>query len=51
VALLDLAPLLGQETFKEILPSYERQGLGRLPDFHFLEVIAGEEATAPLGHC
>jgi len=35
VALLDLAPLLGQETFKEILPAYEGLGLGCLPDFGF----------------
>jgi len=49
VALLDLAPLLGQEPFKEILPACERLGLGSLLDVYFLEVIAGEEAVAPPG--
>ena len=49
MALLDLAPLFGQETFKEILPAYERLGLGSLLDVYFLEVIAGEEAMAPPG--
>jgi len=47
VALLDLAPLFGQEAFKEILPAYEQLGLGSLLDFYFLKVIAGEEAAAP----
>jgi len=49
VTLLDLVPLFRQETFKEILPAYERLGLGSLLDFRFLKVIAGEEAMAPLG--
>jgi len=49
VVLLNLAPLFRQETFKEILPAYESLGLGGLLDFHFLKVIAGEEATAPPG--
>jgi len=47
VELLDLAPLLGQEAFKEILPACERLGLGSLLDFCFLKVIAGEEAVVP----
>jgi len=47
VALLDLAPLLGQEAFKEILPADERLGLGSLLDFGLREVICGEEATMP----
>jgi len=46
VTLLDLAPLLGQETFKEILPANERLGLGNLLDLCFRKVIVGEEATA-----
>jgi len=33
VVLLDLAPLLGQEAFKEILPVYKQLGLGSLLDF------------------
>ena len=33
VALLDLAPLLGQEAFKEVLPADERLGLGGLLNF------------------
>jgi len=33
VALLDMVSLLGQEAFKEILPAYERLGLGSLFDF------------------
>ena len=33
VALLDLAPLLGQEAFKEVLPADERLGLGSLLNF------------------
>jgi len=41
VALLDLAPLLGQEAFEEILPAYERLGLGSLLDVCFREVIVG----------
>jgi len=49
VAVFDLVPLFRQETFKEILPAYERLGLGSLSDFHYLKVITGEEATAPLG--
>ena len=40
MALLDLAPLLGQEAFKEVLPANERLGLGSLLNFQFLEVIA-----------
>jgi len=49
VALLDLAPLLGQEAFKEILPADERLGLGNLLDFCFRKVIVGEKAMAPPG--
>jgi len=49
VALLDLAPLLGQEAFKEVLPADEGLGLGCLPDFGFCEVVARGEATAPPG--
>jgi len=49
VALLDLAPLLGQEAFKEVLPVYEQLGLGSLLDFCFRKVIVGEKATAPPG--
>ena len=33
VALLDLAPLLGQEAFEEVLPVDERLGLSGLLDF------------------
>jgi len=33
VALLDLAPLLGQEAFKEVLPANERLGLSGVLDF------------------
>jgi len=36
VALLDLVPLFGQETFKEILPANERLGLGGLLDVYSL---------------
>jgi len=49
VALLDLAPLLGQEAFKEILPANEGLGLGCLPDVGFCEVVARGESTAPPG--
>ena len=49
VTLLDLAPLFGQETFKEILPANERLRLGSLLDFCFWKVIEGKEAAAPLG--
>jgi len=49
MVLLDLAPLLGQEPFKEVLPAYERLGLGSLLDFCLLKVIAGEKAVAPPG--
>ena len=49
MALLDLAPLLGQKAFKEILPANERLGLGNLLDFCFRKVVMGEKATAPLG--
>ena len=47
--LLDLAPLLGQEAFKEILPACERLGLGSLLDFCLLKVVTGEETAAPPG--
>jgi len=46
MALLDLAPLLGQKAFKEILPADEQLGLGNLLDFCFRKVIMGEKATA-----
>jgi len=49
VTLLDLAPLLGQEAFKEILPANERLGLGNLLDFCFRKIIVGEKAVAPPG--
>jgi len=49
MALLDLAPLLGQEAFKEVLPANEGLGLGCLPDVGFCEVIARGEAAAPPG--
>jgi len=49
VTLLDLAPLLGQETFKEIFPADERLGLDGLLDFCFRRVIVGEKAAAPPG--
>jgi len=49
VALLDLAPLLGQEAFKEILPVDERLELGSLLDVCFRKVIVGEDAVAPPG--
>ena len=49
VALLDLAPLLGQEAFEEVLPADERLGLSGLLDFRFRKVIGGEEATTPPG--
>ena len=47
VALLELAPLLGEETFKEILPAYVGLGLSCLSDFLILEVIKGQETSAP----
>ena len=47
VALLELAPLLGEETFKEILPAYVGLGLSCLSDFLILEVIKGQETAAP----
>jgi len=49
MALLDLAPLFGQDAFKEILPADEQLGLGSLLDFCFRKVIGGEEAIMPPG--
>jgi len=47
VALLHLAPLLGEQTFEEILPADERLRLGTLLHVFILKVINWEEATAP----
>jgi len=44
-----MAPLLGQEAFKEILPADERLGLDGLLDFCFKKVIVGEKAAAQPG--
>jgi len=49
VALLDLAPVFGQEAFKWIVSANERLALGNLLDFCFRRVIVGEDATAPPG--
>jgi hypothetical protein len=47
MALLELAPLLGQQTFQKVLPSYLSLRLSRQFDFHIKEVFTREETTAP----